>query len=317
MRCLSYGNAFCLAAALLVLAVGCGQAARESARAPSYAYDVSDKPASAAPVDAGRLARFASDDGVAESLSSPPADGSAAAEPAAAAARKIIYQARVDLVVEDFSPMEGDVARLIAEHGGYLANLQLSRNTGDNRSGRWVARVPVDRFEAFLAAVSTLGVPERREQSGQDVTAEFVDLEARLAAKQKFEARLLKLVEERTDGVKDLIEVERELSRVRGEIEQMQGRRRYLVNQTSLTTVTLNAREEQDYTPPEAPGFGRQIAAAWSGSLGGLQEVGAGCVLLGVRLAPWLLVAGAVVVPTVWWLKPRRGNEASPAAPQS
>ena len=220
--------------------------------------------------------------------------------------RKIIYRAQLDLVVNDFDKTELAAPRLVAEHGGYLADVHLARNAGDNRYGKWTIRVPVDRFEAFLDAASKLGVPTRRQQSGQDVTEEYIDLEARLVTKQKFEERLIKLVEDRADSVKDLIVVEQQLARVRTEIEQMQGRQRYLQNQTSMTTVTLTAQEQHDYTPPETPGLGSQIAMTWNGSLGSMQNLGANLVLVGVSAAPWLLMVGAVVGPA--WMMRRRST---------
>jgi len=233
-----------------------------------------------------------------------PSDSDSSAEGMPLAERKIIYRAELDLMVDDFDQTELAAPRLVAEHGGYLANVELTRNTGDNRHGRWTIRVPVDRFESLLDAVSQLGVPTRRQQSGQDVSEEYIDLEARLLTKKKFEERLIKLVEDRTDNVKDLIVVEQQLARVRTEIEQMQGRLRYLQNQTSMTTVTLTAQEQHNYTPPETPGLGSRIATTWNGSLGSMQNVGAGVVLASVSAAPWLLMVGVVVGPA-WMLRRR------------
>ena len=74
-----------------------------------------------------------------------------------------------------------------------------------------MARIPVDRFEAFLEGVARLGVPESRQQTAQDVTEEFVDLNARIANKKRLEERILKLLQDSEGKIKDIIEVEGEL----------------------------------------------------------------------------------------------------------
>jgi hypothetical protein len=161
--------------------------------------------------------------------------------------------------------------------------------------------VPVATFEEFLNASGNLGVPERREQNGQDVTEEYVDLEARIRSKKQLEERILELLAANKGEIKDVIEVERELSRVRTEIEQMEGRLRYLADRTELTTVTLTVREEKEYQPPQAPGLGSQIAATWSNSTTGIWSLGKGIVLVAVATLPWLILVGIVVGPLWAW----------------
>ena len=217
--------------------------------------------------------------------------------------RKIIYEAAIHLVVRDFSGMENAVSTLVKEHGGYLANVSIDRTSGERRSGRWQARIPVDQFESFMDAASELGMAESRSQTAQDVTEEYVDLEARITNKKRLEERILKLLEETDSKIKDVIEVERELARVRGEIEQMEGRLRYLTNRTQLTTVTIIAREQRDYVPPEAPTFLARIRQAWGNSLFSLRQF---CEAAGVAIVfavPWLLVLAIVAGPPVWYMR--------------
>ena len=93
--------------------------------------------------------------------------------------------------------------------------------------------------DPFLQAVSRLGVPESRHQTAQDVTEEFVDLEARISNKKRLEKRIVELLSSSSGKIKDVIEVERELARVRGEIEQSEGRLRYLTDRTEFTTEVV------------------------------------------------------------------------------
>jgi cell division septum initiation protein DivIVA len=147
-------------------------------------------------------------------------------EVARAVPQKIIYEAEISLVVEDVSKTERQIDELLRRFGGHVAEAAIDRTQGEQLSGRWRVRVPVAEFDPFLEAVSKLGVAESRRQTAQDVTEEFIDLEARIANKKRLEERIVELLKESSGAIKDVIEVERELARVRGEIEQMEGRLR-------------------------------------------------------------------------------------------
>jgi hypothetical protein len=213
--------------------------------------------------------------------------------------RKMIYVAEVSLVVEEFSKTDEELSKLIKQFDGYFAAVSVDRTHGEHRSGRWVARIPVAQFDAFLDALEDLGIPERRHVTAQDVTEEFVDLQARITNKQRLEERILKLLEDQSGEIKEVIEVERELARVRGEIEQMAGRLRYLKNRTALTTVTINAREERDYVAPQAPTFAARTGQAWTGSLQSLRQAGEWATIALVTATPWLVL----VLPGLWYVR--------------
>ncbi len=217
--------------------------------------------------------------------------------------RKIIYEAHVTLVVEDFSKTEGEVTELVKQHGGYSAEVEVDRTQGERLSGRWIVRIPVDQYDAFLGALSKLGIPEKFNQTAQDVTEEYVDLEARIANKKRLEERILELLVGSDGEIKDVIEVERELARVRGEIEQMEGRLRFLENHTALTTVTINVVERQSYVPAQAPTFLGRIDQAWGSSLISLRRFGEHLTVAIVFMFPWFLVLVVVLAPAIWCLR--------------
>jgi uncharacterized coiled-coil protein SlyX len=244
-----------------------------------------------------------------------PAPLNAAGEKAdAASARKIIYTTQVSLVVKDFVDVEPQLRALVSQFQGYVADVSVDRSQGESRSGQWVVRIPAESLETFLAGVDVLGIPEHRRQSAQEVTEEYVDLQSRLANKKRLEERILKLLETASSQLKDIIAVEQELARVREEIEVMEGRLRYLDNMTTLATVTINAREERDYVPPQAPTFANQITSTWGTSLGGLRAFGQGIVLAAVGAAPWLIVVAPVTVLLVAAVRMSRRRERKAAA---
>jgi hypothetical protein len=220
--------------------------------------------------------------------------------------RKIIYEAQIALVVDDLGTTESSVVALLDEFDGYVAESNLAGRQGDQLTGTWRVRIPVERFEEFLGALAKLGVTEHRQQTAQDVSEEFVDLEARIANQKKLEERIVALLDQTNDKIADVIEVEQQLARVRGEIEQMEGRLRYLTNRTELTTVSITAREERDYVPPEAPTFTTRITDAWGDSLAGIVEFGQRLTIAAVAAAPWLAMLAVVLGPAAWSLSRRR-----------
>lgn len=219
--------------------------------------------------------------------------------------RHIIYEATLALVVESMSDAEAALSKLLTQFGGYVADSNISGRQGDRLNGRWQVRIPVDRFEEFLAAAAKLGVTENRQQTAQDVSEEFVDLTARIANKKRLEERIVELLDTTSGKITDVIAVEQELARVRGEIEQMEGRLRYLANRTELTTVTITAREEHDYVPPEAPTFVTRIEQTWAGSLGSLRSFAEHMSLAAVAAAPWVGLFAIVGAPATWLVRKR------------
>lgn len=258
---------------LFLLFIGCEHnAARE------LPLDISLAPGAAAPPS--RLA-------VAERASIPEADKTDNT-PAPPTPRKIVYNAQISLVVENIAALGSKLNALASEAGGYISQTDQSSDSQTQRRSSWTARIPVERFDTFLSALTRLGELQHNHVDSQDVTAEFYDIEARILNKQQEEKRLLKHLADSTGKLEDILAVERELTRVRGEIEQMQGRIRYLANVSALSTVTISAVEIKDYTPPLAPTFATQIARTFNNSLQNLTEFGKSLALLAVAIAPWL-----------------------------
>jgi predicted nuclease with TOPRIM domain len=166
-------------------------------------------------------------------------------------------------------------------------------------------RVPVERYKEFLAAVRELGEVRSITSDSKDVTAEFFDVDARVRNKQREEERLLKLLEEATGKLNDILEVERELSRVRGEIEQLQGRLRVLKDLTSLTTIDIRIDEIKDYVPesPEGPSYWTRVRRAFSNSISELVAAAQAVSIAIVAAAPWLGVALVFVLLILFVVK--------------
>jgi hypothetical protein len=210
--------------------------------------------------------------------------------PAPAIPRKIIYDARIDLVVDSLNGLEASIMDLVKQHGGFLAESDLVSQISTQRTATWRVRVPVDRFDDFVRGVSRLGEVRTSHLGSQDVTEEYFDIEARIRNKQEEEERLLKHLADSTGKLEDILKVENELTRVRGEVERMQGRLRFLANRADLSTVTIMATELKNYTPPEPVTLAAQVSTTFFRSVSALIAFGEAVLLLVVALVPWLPV---------------------------
>ncbi|EMB16759.1 hypothetical protein RE6C_02574 [Rhodopirellula europaea 6C] len=144
-----------------------------------------------------------------------------------------------------------------------------------------------------------MGFAESRTEDAQDVTEEFVDVEARIRNNKKLEERIITMLEERTGKLSDVLEIERELSRVREEIERMEGRLRVLSDRSALATITIQCREEKEYVPPAAPTFSSRIQKSWSQSINAMKQTGENIVIAAIAILPWFLVIGVLLLVSV------------------
>jgi hypothetical protein len=157
----------------------------------------------------------------------------------------IIRTAQLSLITKEFDKARANLEAILKRHRGYVGELRAGGTTGSGRTLTATLRVPADQLDATMTEVKTLGRVESESQSGQDVTSQYVDLQARLTNARNTEQRLTDLLRNRTGKLSDVLEVEQELDLVRGEIEQMEAERKNMANQVSY--ATLNATITEDY----------------------------------------------------------------------
>ncbi len=224
--------------------------------------------------------------------------------------QKIVYNSTIRLVLKKTSleKFETDIEALITKHKAYKSNGTFNRNQGENRSGTWEIRVPADQYADFMAAVKTLGVPEEVQEKTRDVTAQYVDLEARIANQKKLEERILGVLDEVKGKIGEVLQVEQQLARVRETIERLEGQMRVLKDKVTMATLTVHVREDKDYVPPQALSFGDRVGEIWGKSIDSLVAFGKNLVLFLVAIFPWLLV----IVPLLYlirrWFAKRADN---------
>jgi hypothetical protein len=186
--------------------------------------------------------------------------------------RMIIRNGYMQLVVDDVNAAMAQITSLAGTYGGFVVNSNVQENQS-RLYGTISIRVLSEHFNDVLTALRTMAVEVRSEStSGQDVTEEYTDLTAKLRNLEAAEAQLLKLMEQ-AGQVTDILEVQRELVKTRGEIEQTKGRMQYLEQSSDLafiqvtleqskltvefTANTRNVREGErvQFTPTVSGGF--------------------------------------------------------------
>jgi len=169
--------------------------------------------------------------------------GTAFEATAASIERKIIKNGDIELHVADLDASVKQVAKLVEDAGGFVASQSFFAQPGSWPRCNLTLRVPSGEFDRVMAELRKHGEVRHLRIGTQDVTEEFIDLEARLRNLEREEGVLLDLFERRTTKLTDVLEVERELSRVRGDIETTQGRLRYLKHKVSLSTIDVQLTE--------------------------------------------------------------------------
>ncbi|HEX2196976.1 MAG TPA: DUF4349 domain-containing protein, partial [Actinomycetota bacterium] len=275
----------------------------DSAQAPAAQAGGDGGGGSAAHAGGRAIAQDASADLATETETLAAGDGNVWAAPAPLPER-VIKTADLRLEVEDgrlaATLREG---REIAEAaGGFL--LSTSIDGVERRSGDFVIRVPAERFEETLTALEDLGRLAGEDVRGEDVSQEFVDLEARLRNATAQEEVLFRLYD-RSTSIADTIRVQRELEDVQLEIERLRGRLRFLEDRTDLSTISVSVVEAGVVTAEAGP-----FEKAWDTARKTFVAVVSGAIVGAGFLLP--IVAFALLAYLVFRLVRPRLQRATP-----
>jgi hypothetical protein len=190
---------------------------------------------------------------------------------AAAADRKIIKNGELTIEVNSPADTQGSISSIAASHGGFVVTSETKEIEANDPAKRrqevkLVARIPADQFDAALTSIEKLALHViHRGISGSDVTEEFIDLEARIKTQKALELQFLQIMKQ-ANNISDSLEVQRQIAGVRTEIEKLEGRKRFLENRASLSTISVEIR-----TPVliavNTSSFGRHLRESVSDSL--------------------------------------------------
>lgn len=226
--------------------------------------------------------------------------------------RKIIRNA--DLMLEINDPSEGQrrIASIAESRGGFVVTSESKQRNAEGQLKPEMivtvtVRVPAAQFEAVVSEIRGAGTRVVQEKmTGQDVTEEFIDLEARIRAKQALEAQFMEIMKQ-AKTVSDALEVQRQLAEVRAEIERIEGRRRFLENQSSLSTINVTLQPPTKIV--STTGFFYSVKRAFGEGLDVAAAITLAFIQILVALLPILLFIVLPVFLAVRYLIRRAGRQ--------
>ena len=155
----------------------------------------------------------------------------------------VIRTGQAFIEVEKVDPAIFKIRQLTATVGGYITNSSISGGRDQIRQATLELKIPAANYDNAVGSLSTIGKVETVTSTAQDVGEEFVDVTARVTNARRLEERLISLLSNRTGKLDEVLRVERELARVREEIERYQGRLRFLSSRAAMSTLTITVHE--------------------------------------------------------------------------
>jgi hypothetical protein len=186
------------------------------------------------------------------------------------ASRLIVRTGQASIEVDSLESSMAELRRVVQRVGGFVADASVQSGRNQLRSATLELKVPASRFDELTQGLEPLGRLQFVNVGAEDVSEEFVDLTARVANGRRLEDRLVELLRTRTGKLQDVLSVERELARVREEIERMEGRMRFLKTSAQLSTLSVNLFEPAPIVASH-PGrsiIGEAFKTAWRNFVG-------------------------------------------------
>lgn len=218
--------------------------------------------------------------------------------------RKIIYTADVSIETEQFDDAISTIRGLLDTAGGYVSSTsQWGSSSDGSRRGSYTCRVPSDHYREFISGLSGAGNVYSLNEYTDDITTQYVDVQARLDSLEVQKERLEELAAEAED-IEVLLSIEDKLSDVLYQIESYTAQMRTYDNQVDYSTVTIDLREVSKVS--EGTTFGTRIRAAFSGSwenfVGGVQRF----VIWFIYALPGLIILAVIVLIVVLCIRRHR-----------
>ncbi len=157
----------------------------------------------------------------------------------------VIRTATLRIVAKEFGGVRAAVETVVSEAGGFIDQMTVTGDNATARDLRGTLRVPGDRMAGALARLRQIGQVVEDTQGSQDVTDQIVDLDARLMSARATEQRLTELLRNRTGKLSDVLDVEREIARVRLDIERLDAEKTNMGRRVTYATIDLQVAEER------------------------------------------------------------------------
>ena len=233
-------------------------------------------------------------------------------------AQKLIKTVNLTMQTREFDTLLENIQAKTAECGGYVEQSDISGlsyyNTNGYRYAWLTLRIPADRLDEFVTIVSGLGNVTSKNESVDDVTLQYVDVESHIEALETEQARLLELMEQ-AETMEDIISIESRLSEIRYELQSYESRLRTYDNQVNYSTVTVSIDEvDRETVIEEDPGFFGEIRLRLSDNFYDIGQGLRGFAIWFISSLPYLVLIAVIVwlvirlLQKIFWKKPFFGR---------
>jgi hypothetical protein len=201
---------------------------------------------------------------------------------------KIIKTAYFTIEVKDVPGAVETLRTLALQKGGYISSTNIQKNYNDRLSGSVILRVPAPEFDSTLTGVRALGTVKSASTQGQDVTEEYVDIQAQKISYQNQLAQYNEIMK-RAVKVDDVITVQQQIDRVQTELNRLEGRLKYLNSRIDLSTITVNLEEPEPVGGETGHNFVSTINEGIAGFIGMIDAL----IIIFFTLLPLVILGGA------------------------
>jgi hypothetical protein len=217
---------------------------------------------------------------------------------------RIIKTAYFTVEVKDVTGSVETLRSLATQKGGYVSSTNVQKNYNDQLTGTVVLRIPATEFDSTIAGVKAIGLVKSSSTQGQDVTEEYVDVQAQITSYQNQLAQY-NVIMKKAVNVSDVIAIQQQIDRVQTQLDRLNGRLKFLNNRIDLSTVTVTLQEPE----PVGGQGGHDFVAAINEGIAGFFGVIDALIVGLLSLLPIIIIGVAGYGVYRWW---KRDKPAKP-----
>ena len=210
--------------------------------------------------------------------------------------RKLIRRVSMDLQTRELEALLDSIDAKVTALGGYVetSKINMGSSSNDVRRATLTVRIPAEKLDEFTSHVASVSNVTATSESAEDITLSYVATESRQKALQAEETRLLALID-KAANLTELLQLEKRLTEIRTELEQVTSQLKVYDNLVDYGTVQLDINEVKEYTPAEEPGFWERLGTGFMNSLRGVGKLLLELLIFFVCTVPYLTPLAVVL----------------------
>lgn len=205
--------------------------------------------------------------------------------------RMIIKTGTMNIEIDKYDDAEKSILEVVQRNGGIVSSSNVTQNVSGKKQGTISVRIPTDKFDLLLKDINTIGKVTSQNVKSTDVTEEYIDLEARLKTQKELESRIIKLLQEKARDLSDIITLEDKLASIRKNIESVEGRMKFLKNQSDFSTLSINLFEPSILVTSTGGGFFSELWDSVKSGLQGFTKILGGLIMVIIAFLPIIVIA--------------------------